>query len=141
MSKCKVWTKGSMGEHSLSMHRQGSGRKFEDWKRRKVFLAWVVTIRLIIMLANWNENFTEIIWISICMRLFNLINFFYWNIQSFTQKQFEKSYIIVIKKWGYVIYHTVNQFVLVLNLSVNPQDRLIVCTSLPSPPVIDKTPL
>lgn len=141
MSKCKVWTKGSMGEHSLSMHRQGSGRKFEDWKRRKVFLAWVVTIRLIIMLANWNENFTEIIWISICMRLFNLINFFIEIFSRFTQKQFEKSYIIVIKKWGYVIYHTVNQFVLVLNLSVNPQDRLIVCTSLPSPPVIDKTPL
>lgn len=141
MSKCKVWTKGSMGEHSPSMHRQGSGRKFEDWKRRKVFLAWVVTIRLIIMLANWNENFTEIIWISICMRLFNLINFFIEIFSRFTQKQFEKSYIIVIKKWGYVIYHTVNQFVLVLNLSVNPQDRLIVCTSLPSPPVIDKTPL
>lgn len=93
MSKCKVWTKGSMGEHSLSMHRQGSGRKFEDWKRRKVFLAWVVTIRLIIMLANWNENFTEIIWISICMRLFNLINFFYWNIQSFyTKAIWEKLY-------------------------------------------------
>lgn len=141
MSKCKVWTKGSMGEHSPSMHRQGSDRKFEDWKRRKVFLAWVVPIRLIIMLANWNESFTEIICISICMRLFNLINFFIEIFSRITQKQFEKSYIIVIKKWGYVIYHTVNQFVLVLNLSVNPQDRLIVCTSLPSPPVIDKTPL
>lgn len=48
----------------------------------------------------------QIICTSICMRLFNLIDFFFEIFSRFTQKQFEKSYIIVMKKWGYVIYHT-----------------------------------
>lgn len=46
------------------------------WKLRKVSSVWVVPIRLIIVLANWNENFTEITCISICMRLFHFIDFF-----------------------------------------------------------------
>lgn len=51
--------------------------------------------------------------------------FFRWNIQS--QCQFKKSSKIVMKKLGYVIYITqVNQFALVLNFSVNTQDRLIL---------------
>lgn len=56
--------------------------------------------------------------------------FFFVEIFSpFTQKQcqFKKSSKIVMKKLGYVIYITqVNQFVLVLNFSVNTQDRLIL---------------
>lgn len=100
------------------------------WKLRKVSSVWVVPIRLIIVLANWNENFTEITCISICMRLFHFIDFFFVEIFSrFTQKQcqFKNSSKIVMKKLGYVIYITqVNQFVLVLNFSVNTQDRLIL---------------
>lgn len=95
------------------------------WKLRKVSSVWVVPIRLITVLANWNENFTEITCISICMRLFHFIDLF----SRFTQKQcqFKKSSKIVMKKLGYVIYITqVNQFVLVLNFSVNTQDRLIL---------------
>lgn len=56
--------------------------------------------------------------------------FFFVEIFSrFTQEQcqFKKSSKIVMKKLGYVIYITqVNQFVLVLNFSVNTQDRLIL---------------
>lgn len=59
-----------------------------------------------------------------------LYRFFFVEMFSrFTQKQcqFKKSSKIVMQKLGYVIYITqVNQFVLVLNFSVNTQDRLIL---------------